>query len=76
MAAAINTVGASVENQAFEIALAMQSLELAIPAETRPDRVQIAYDTEGKTVSITLNLDTVTVVNNGKAEISVVPYLA
>lgn len=76
MAASINTVGVSIESQAFEIALAMQALELALPADTRPDRVQIAYDTEGSTVSISFNLSTSTVVNAGKAEISVTPYLS
>lgn len=76
MAAAITTVSSSIEAQAFQIALAMQALELAIPEDTRPDRIQVVYDTEGRTVSLTFNLDTSTALVGGKAEISVVPYLS
>ena len=76
MAAPIDLSGsASLEQQAYSIALELQKLELAVPAETRPDQVQIAFDIEGNTVGIAMSLDTSLTVTNGNAVISVIPYL-
>lgn len=66
----------SLEQQAFQVALELQKLELAQPPETRPDSTQVAFDTEGNTVSMTITLDTTLTVVNGEAVIAAVPYLA
>ncbi|NJL51171.1 MAG: hypothetical protein HC930_01250 [Hydrococcus sp. SU_1_0] len=76
MAASITTSGASIEAQAYEIALRMQKLELAVPAETRPNNITVTYDIEASTVSFTTTLETQLTVVNGKAEIAALPYLA
>lgn len=65
----------SLEEQAYRVALEMQKLELALPAENRPDNVQVTFDTEGQNVGIALSLGTNLQVTNGNAVISVNPYL-
>lgn len=77
MAAPINLSGsASLEQQAYSVALELQRQESAIAPESRPDQVQIAFDTEGNTVGIAMSLNTTLTVTNGNAVIAVVPYLA
>ena len=70
------STAASLEAQAYQVALEMQKQELAIEAENRPDQTQVAFDTEAGNVSISITLDTTLVVNNGSAVISASPYLA
>ena len=77
MANPIDLSGAtSLEQQAYEVALQMQKLEVAIAPEDRPDNTSIAFDTEASTVEFTISLDTNLNVVNGEAVISVLPYLA
>lgn len=76
MAAAIElSSAASLEEQAYRVALEMQKLELAISEEDRPDNTQVAFDTENQNVAITLTLGTTLQVSNGTAVISITPYL-
>lgn len=76
MANPIDLSGApSLEAQAYEVALAMQQLEAAAPAENRPDNVQVAFDTEANTVAIGITLGTSLTVTNGNAVISPQTYL-
>ncbi len=76
MAASIDlSTATSLEQQAYLCALQLQKLELAIAPETRPDNAQIAFDTEGATATLSVTLNTVTTVENGKAVIAVSPYL-
>lgn len=65
----------SLEQQAYLVALELQKLELAIPADTRPNNTSITFDTEAATVSFTVNLDTVMTINGGNAVIAAKPYL-
>jgi hypothetical protein len=77
MAAAISLSGiTTLEQQAYVVALELQKLELAIPAETRPNNVQIAFDTEASTVAISINLGTALTVSAGSAHIAAVTYLS
>lgn len=76
MAAPISlTTATTLEQQAYLVALAMQALELAVPIETRPNRTQLAFDTEESTVAISLSLDTLMTVAGGSAVIAAKPYL-
>jgi hypothetical protein len=77
MAAAISlSTATTLEQQVYLAGLALQNLELAIPAETRPNNTQLAFDTEAETVTITITLETSMSVANGNAVIAVNPYLA
>lgn len=67
---------ASLEQQAYLVALELQKGELLIAPETRPNNTQISFDTEASTTSISISLNTVLTVENGKAVIAAVPYLA
>ncbi|WP_319422067.1 hypothetical protein [Pleurocapsa sp. FMAR1] len=76
MAAPIDLSGsASLEQQAYSVALELQRLELAVAPESRPDQIQVAFDTEGSTVGIAMSLNTTLTVTNGNAVIAVIPYL-
>ena len=76
MAAAIDLSGAaSLEEQVYLGILEMQKKELAIPADTRPDNVQVAFDQEAATVALSVSLTTVTTIENGKAVIAAQSYL-
>ena len=66
MASAATLTATTLEGQAREVARLMQAAELAIPAETRPDNVQIATDFENLTVNITISLP-VTLSGSGAA---------
>lgn len=70
------TSATSLEQQAYLVALELQKLELAIPAETRPNNTTIAFDTEAATVSFTVNLDTTMTISGGNAVIAAKTYLA
>lgn len=77
MAAPITLTSAtSLEQQAYLVALELQKLELAIPAETRPNNTSIAFDTEASTVSFTVNLGTTMTISGGNAVIAAQTYLA
>ncbi len=65
----------SLEEQIYRTALELQTRELAVEEENRPDNTQIVFDTEANTVDITVTLDTNLTVDDGNAVISVVPYL-
>jgi hypothetical protein len=58
----LNTI-ASLEQQAYVAALELQKLELALPADTRPNNTTVTFDTEESTVSIAINLETNMVIN-------------
>jgi hypothetical protein len=76
MAAPISlTAATTAEQQLYLTALGMQSLELAIPVENRPNNTQLAFDTEANTVTITVTLDTQMTVASGAAVITAKPYL-
>ena len=66
MASAATLTATTLEGQAREVARLMLAAELAIPAETRPDNVQIATDFENRTVNITISLP-VTLSGSGAA---------
>jgi hypothetical protein len=70
------TAATTLEQQAYLVALALQNLELAVPIETRPNNAQLAFDTEGATVAISITLDTIMTVAGGSAVIAAKPYLA
>jgi hypothetical protein len=77
MAAPITlTAATSLEQQAYLVALALQTQELAIPIETRPNNTQLAFDTEAATVAISITLNTQMTVAGGTAVIAAQPYLA
>lgn len=77
MAAPISlTTATTLEQQAYLVALAMQTQELTIPIETRPNNTQLAFDTEAATVAITITLETQMTVAGGSAVIAAKPYLA
>lgn len=65
----------SLEEQIYRTALELQTRELKVEEENRPDNTQIVFDTEANTVDITVTLDTNLTVADGNAVISVVPYL-
>jgi hypothetical protein len=67
---------ASLEQQAYLVALALQQAELLIAPETRPNNTQISFDTEAATTSISISLTTVLTVEDGKAVIAATTYLA
>jgi ribosomal protein S27E len=54
----------------------MQTQELAIPVETRPNNTQLAFDTEASTVAISITLETLMTIAGGSAVIAAKPYLA
>jgi hypothetical protein len=56
MAASISTTATTLEGQIFELCRELQELELAVPADTRPDNITIAPDIEALQVAITLTL--------------------
>jgi hypothetical protein len=58
----LNTI-ASLEQQVYVAALELQKLELALPADTRPNNTTVTFDTEESTVSIAINLETNMVIN-------------
>jgi hypothetical protein len=77
MAAPISlTAATTLEQQAYLVALALQTQELAIPIETRPNNTQLAFDTEAATVTISITLETLMTVAGGTAVIAAKPYLA
>lgn len=75
MASTITTVGTTLEGQAYEIALKLNELELAVPEENRPNNTTIAYDTEANTVTIGITLATTLTIVDGKAQIAANAYL-
>lgn len=76
MATPINlTTATTLEQQAYLCALEMQTLELAIPIETRPDNTTVAFNTEAGSVTMSITLNTLTTVEDGKAVIAALPYL-
>lgn len=76
MAAPIDlSASASLEQQAYEIGLALVQAELAVSEENRPDNAQITFDTEAATVDIAITLGTVLSTSNGNAVIGVQTYL-
>lgn len=56
MAAAATLTSDTLEKQALEVCRLLQLAEQALPADTRPNNVQIAPDTENLTIGITLSL--------------------
>lgn len=77
MAAPIDLSAApSLEQQAYQVSLAMQQAELAIAPENRPDQTSVTFDTEEGTVAIAITLNTSLSVQNGNAVISASSYLA
>lgn len=77
MAAPIDlSTATSLEQQAYMCGLSLQNLELALPAENRPDNASITFDTETGSVTIEVTLDTTTTIADNKAVIGVNAYLA
>lgn len=56
MSAAITTTSTHLPGQLFEVAEAMQSAELLVSEENRPNRISIAPDLEALEVTITVTL--------------------
>ncbi|TAE54903.1 MAG: hypothetical protein EAZ76_07990 [Nostocales cyanobacterium] len=76
MAAPINTNATNLEGQVFEVMQALQSLELAVPTETRPNQVTINPDFEALTVALAVTLPITFVTGNGgRMEVSAGTYL-
>lgn len=66
---------ASLEQQMYAAALEMHKLEQAIPAENRPDNIQIEFETEEDTVTITCTLNTTLTVVGSTATFDAAAYL-
>ncbi|NET70562.1 MAG: hypothetical protein F6K62_06140 [Sphaerospermopsis sp. SIO1G2] len=69
MAAAITTTAPSLEGQSFEIAQALQNLELQVPTDTRPDNVSIEHDLEAQTTTITITIPHTSVTDGSGSQI-------
>lgn len=77
MAAPIDlSTATSLEQQAYMCGLKLQNLELALPAENRPDNASVTFDTEQANVTIEVTLDTTTAIVDNNAVIGVSAYLA
>jgi len=60
----------------LELALKLQTEELALPAETRPDNISITYDTESGVVTLAATLPTTFSVDaDGKLVVTATEYL-
>lgn len=76
MAAPIDlSTSSSLEQQAYKVALAMQTAELAIIGDDPPDNVQVTFDTEAQTVALNATLGTTLSVSDGNAVIGINTYL-
>lgn len=76
MAAAITTASTTLEGQALEIAIALQSAELSVPEETRPNNIEVNFNTEDEQVSISINLPVNLSVVGGAPKFDAEVYLA
>lgn len=65
----------SLEQQLYLCALNLQMKELALPADTRPDNVQINHSADGDNVTISITFATTPAIENGKATYAVITYL-
>ncbi len=75
MAAPIDlSTSPSLEQQAYEIGLALVKAEAAI-VDNPPNNAQVSFDTEANTVAIAISLNTTLSVTNGNAVIAAKPYL-
>lgn len=60
----------------LEAALSLQTSELAVPAETRPNNVTVTFDSEAAQATLTATLPiTVAIDGTGKAVIQAVDYI-
>jgi hypothetical protein len=76
MAAAATLSATSLEGQALEVARLIQSAELAIAADTRPNNVTIAPDLEAQTVTLTITLPVVLSGSGGAFTLTAGTYLS
>jgi hypothetical protein len=67
MAASVTLVATTLEGQLWEAAIRAQIAELTIPAETRPNNIQTAIDTENQLVTITFSAPATFSVNSAGA---------
>lgn len=75
MAASITLASTTAEGQIFELANGLQALEYAQPEASRPNRVSVTVDTEGKSIAIAVTLDATLTPTGSDLKISPVPYL-
>lgn len=75
MAAAITTTATNLVAQMLEVAGALQSAELAIPVETRPDNISFTPDTEGGTITISATIPCTFSSAGGAISFTAVDYL-
>lgn len=76
MAAGITPIATTLEGQLFEIVRELQERELALPADTRPDRVQISLDVEAKEATMTVSLPISFSGTGNGISLAAQPYLA
>ncbi|MEH2337097.1 hypothetical protein [Nostoc sp.] len=67
MAAAITTTATTLEGQLLEIAGHIQLGELAVPAETRPNNIQVTSDYENQLISVAFSCPMTLAVNSAGA---------
>lgn len=75
MAASIVTTSVTAEGQIFELANKLQELEHAIPEASRPNRVTVTLDTEGRTIAIAVALDAVIAPVGADLKVTPIAYL-
>jgi hypothetical protein len=75
MAASITTTATNLVAQVLEVAGALQSAELALPVETRPDNISITPDAEGGTISISMSIPVTFSSAGGSVQFTAVDYL-
>jgi hypothetical protein len=75
MAAPITTTATNLVAQMLEVAGAVQSAELALPEETRPDNISFTPDTEAGTIAISISLPVTFSSAAGKISYTAVDYL-
>ena len=76
MAAPIDlSTATSLEGQVYAAVLALQSQELAIDIENRPDNAQVTFDVENSTVTLGVTLGSTFAVAGGTATFTVQEYL-
>lgn len=76
MASPITTAAASLEGQVLETAMALQALEVdQSDADTLLDNVQVTFDTDAETASITVTLPVGIALTSGAPSFTATPYV-
>lgn len=74
MAAPITSTATNLVAQLLEVAGAVQSAELAIPVETRPDNISLTPDTESNTITISATIPVTFASTGGAISFTAVDY--